>query len=185
MLLRPDERSPPAQFATSLPASDCLRALKAAATPETVLGGLGAGEAILWRERGQTLELRPRRTPRHPREPGPIVVHTWFRVSGRTSPGETILEVSEHLGLQKGWWLVGALAGAFLALLATLSLMRWVACVALTLAAQGVVLVMGFLRSAGGDEADRAVMAAFLRRTVQAEAVVRPKAASRHDPRFY
>src|SRR5688572_28304043 len=105
MILRPDERSPPGRFLTELAADDCFSALKSAATRETLFSGFGLEEGFLWRERGEDLEFRVRRLPRHPREPGPIVVHNWFRVSCRISHGETILEVSEHLGLQKGWWM--------------------------------------------------------------------------------
>jgi len=182
MLLRSDERSPPVRFVTPLPASDCLGALRAAATPETVSSGFGVEEGIVWRERGKNLELRLARPVRDPREPRPIAVHNWFRVSSRSAHGETILEVSEHLGLQKGWWLAGTLLGGVLGSLVAVSAGHWAAFVALMAAAHGVILVKGFLTSAGGDERDRTSMTAFLQRTVQAQPVAAP---SRRDPRFY
>jgi hypothetical protein len=90
-----------------MPPGECLEALTNSSEQESSRSDTTFEQGFLWRKRRELLELRFKRTFVR------VVVHSWFRVVFVPLERGTRIDVTQRIGLSKGWWLPGLYIAAF------------------------------------------------------------------------
>lgn len=145
-----------------------FEALVGSAKPESYWLDASMDQGFAWRKRSERLEMRFKRALVR------VSVHSWFQVTMTPVERGTRIEVTQRIGVGKGWWLSGPFAGLFFGVVGILSQFPWRAIVLMSVLLQLAALFFGCVVAFIVYDGDAMKMTAHLQRVLDAKELPNP-----------